>query len=96
MSNIRDNINEVASSCAKQYSLPFDKLLSCANGPLGNQLLHSAGVLTDSLIPKLNYVPWIVVDRVHTSTMQDEAEQDLKTYVCHNYKVNREKFNNLK
>jgi interferon gamma-inducible protein 30 len=87
MSNLKDDIIDVASNCSQTYSLPFDKLNSCANDILGNSLLHSAGVLTDSLLPKLNYVPWIVIDKMHTNDMQKEAENDLVKYICRNYKV---------
>jgi hypothetical protein len=87
MSNIKDNIIDVASNCAQTYSLPFDKLKLCANDILGNSLLHSAGVLTHSLLPELNYVPWIVVNKAHTNDMQKETENDLVNYVCKNYKV---------
>ena len=87
MSNLKDNIIDVSSNCAQKYNIPFDKLESCANDILGNSLLHSAGVLTNSLIPTLNYVPWIVVNKAHTSDMQKLAENDLLKYVCSNYKV---------
>ena len=87
MANLEDDLIDVAKSCSLKYSIPFDKLNLCANSSLGNQLLHGSGILTESLKPKLTYVPWIIIDNKYTDVNQDKAETDLIQFICKNSKV---------
>jgi len=86
MSDIKKNVLVIAKSCAQEYSVDFDYLVKCANSSLGNQLLYGSGILTESLQPPRNYVPWIVVNSQHTSDMQTQTESDLVKYICKEYK----------
>ena len=88
MNEMSYNILDVAQRCADKHAVSLDKLIQCANSSLGNQLLYGSGVITEQLIPKKNYVPWIVVDNLHTSQMQTDAESNLIDFICREYKVN--------
>ena len=89
--NNLDQMNAYAESCLETSypSIKFDDLKDCANGPLGNQLLYAAGLLTNNLVPRLNYVPWINNNKVHSSDIQNGAEKNLIEFVCLNYKVKK-------
>jgi interferon gamma-inducible protein 30 len=54
---------------------------------LGNNLQHEFAVLTGQLDPPHQYVPWIVLNGVHTEKIQDEAETDLVGLICKTYQV---------
>lgn len=79
----------VAKLCIENTNstVSFDELIRCANGPLGNQLLYANAFYTDKLIPPRNYVPWIVVDNIHTDTIQEKAEFSLVDFINQEYKV---------
>lgn len=87
MSNITSNINDTAKECSKNYDLPFEQLSKCADSPLGNSLLFASGMRTNTLVPSLNYVPWITLNNIHTGQIQTEAEGNLTKFICDQYKV---------
>lgn len=87
MQNISYDREQNARDCHSLYPINLDEVLACAKGPLGNQLFYAAGRLTHSLIPTVNYVPWLVADSVHTSDIQSEAEFELFKFVCNRYDV---------
>jgi hypothetical protein len=60
---------------------------SSRQGPEGNALMHEMGLRTESLDPPHNYVPWVVVDGVHNTTIQNMAMADLTALVCQTYQV---------
>ena len=46
------------------------------------------GVETNNLNPKLNYVPWININDIHTSEDQNDAEnKNLVELICRKYSV---------
>jgi hypothetical protein len=49
--------------------------------------MHEMGLRTESLDPPHNYVPWVVVDGVHNTTIQNMAMADLTALVCQTYQV---------
>ena len=87
MKNLTRDVNEAAMECSQTLAISYDKLSNCANGMLGNSLLYGAGVRTSQLVPKKRYVPWVVVNNLHTKMIQAQAETDLVDYVCSQYKV---------
>lgn len=92
MKDVTGNVTEIAAECARIHTknpVNFDDLSDCANGALGNQLKYSAGFYTHKLIPPLTYIPWIVVDNIHTAEIQRSAEFSLKEFICDYYKVNK-------
>ena len=38
--------------------------------PEGNLLMHDVADATESLVPRHNYIPWIVVNKEHTDEIQ--------------------------
>ena len=88
MSSILNEFMTVAKECARTLSVDLKSLTDCADSKLGNSLLYGSGVQTHSLIPRVNYVPWIVVDSLHTNNIQQSAEQDLYYFIDAYIKVN--------
>lgn len=76
------NFETAASECAQKYSVDYDSLKECANSKLGNRLLFEAGEKTHGLRPKLDYVPWITADDMHTNNIQFTAERNLSQFIC--------------
>lgn len=88
MAHIRHSPLDTASICLQDYKIPLSKLVECANSTVGNNLLHKMGEQTLSLNPKLNYVPWLTLNGVHTDNIQNEGEnEDLVKLVCKYYEV---------
>lgn len=88
MSNLTRIPMDTVNFCSRNLSsLLQEKLITCANGKLGNSLLYAAGVRTIELIPKKNWIPWIVVNNIHTDQIQNDAETNLVRVVCQFYKV---------
>jgi len=66
------DFNSVAAACVS--SLPSDTLtniITCANDSLGDDLNSYYGKLTDALIPKHSYVPWVVINGVHNDSEEE-------------------------
>ena len=47
--------------------------------------MHEIAVATESLSPRHNYIPWLVVDDTHTDEIQSEAEFNFLQFVCATY-----------
>eukprot|EP00009_Paramoeba_aestuarina_P003342 CAMPEP_0201522684 /NCGR_PEP_ID=MMETSP0161_2-20130828/18482_1 /ASSEMBLY_ACC=CAM_ASM_000251 /TAXON_ID=180227 /ORGANISM="Neoparamoeba aestuarina, Strain SoJaBio B1-5/56/2" /LENGTH=222 /DNA_ID=CAMNT_0047921599 /DNA_START=59 /DNA_END=727 /DNA_ORIENTATION=- len=54
----------------------------CYTDLMGTKLEHYAGQQQAKLNPPLTYVPWIVIDGVHDTAIQDQAQSDLTRYLC--------------
>ncbi|CAG5132989.1 unnamed protein product [Candidula unifasciata] len=76
---------EAAEKCAPQFSIPLDQVLNCTTSDYGNQLQHQMAVLTDSLVPQHNYVPWITLNGLHTDDIEEKATTNLLKLVCDTY-----------
>nr|CAB3255258.1 gamma-interferon-inducible lysosomal thiol reductase [Phallusia mammillata] len=74
-----------ANKCITDGGYSWDTINTCALGPEGNDLLHTAGVETKALEPKLNWVPWIVINGVHSDEIQSAATNDLLSLICETY-----------
>ena len=90
METFSGDLVERYRQCMLKYfdEATYDRVMKCTYGPLGNQLLYGSGMLTESLIPLRNYVPWINLNGLHSSVIQDQAEKDLLQFACKEYKVN--------
>ncbi|XP_015246589.1 PREDICTED: gamma-interferon-inducible lysosomal thiol reductase-like [Cyprinodon variegatus] len=77
-----------AESCLKVYApdLSIDKVMSCAKGDMGMQLMHQNAMMTKALKPPHEYVPWVTINGEHTDDLQDKAMSSLFTLVCSMYK----------
>jgi interferon, gamma-inducible protein 30 len=88
MSNLTRSPLDTFNFCSQNLSSQLkEKLSTCANGKLGNSLLYASGVRTMDLIPKKNWIPWIVVNNLHTDQIQSDAETNLVNLICQYYKV---------
>ncbi|CAH1773968.1 unnamed protein product [Owenia fusiformis] len=78
----------IANKCARQHNLEkvYPDIEKCANGPVGDMVEHSMAILTEGLKPPHKYTPWIVVNGMHTDTIQEEAQRNLIKFVCKTYK----------
>ncbi|ESO85964.1 hypothetical protein LOTGIDRAFT_235566 [Lottia gigantea] len=76
---------QAAKQCAQQFTVPLDKILSCANSSLGNSLEHEMAKKTDSLRPQHQYVPWVTLNGVHNEKIQNEAQNNLVKLICKTY-----------
>eukprot|EP01098_Paradermamoeba_levis_P011712 TRINITY_DN503_c0_g1_i3.p2 TRINITY_DN503_c0_g1~~TRINITY_DN503_c0_g1_i3.p2 ORF type:complete len:104 (-),score=36.75 TRINITY_DN503_c0_g1_i3:133-444(-) len=68
-----------------KLQLNWTAINDCAKGTEGNQLERANGDKTDQLNPKHQYVPWIVLNGVHTEDINKEAQDDLLSLVCKTY-----------
>ncbi len=88
MSNLTCSPLETLNVCSQNMSSQLkEKLNTCASGKLGNSLLYASGVRTMDLIPKKNWIPWVVVNNLHTDQIQSDAETNLVNLICQYYKV---------
>ncbi|XP_062337713.1 gamma-interferon-inducible lysosomal thiol reductase-like [Osmerus eperlanus] len=82
------DVVKAAQSCLQLYSpsLPWENVMSCVKGDLGNGLMHQNAMKTDALKPSHQYVPWITINGDHTDDLQDKAMSSLFPLVCSLYK----------
>ncbi|XP_053739994.1 gamma-interferon-inducible lysosomal thiol reductase-like [Synchiropus splendidus] len=82
------DVVNAAESCVALYSsdLRWDAVVNCVKGDQGNKLMHQNALKTDALQPPHEYVPWIVINGVHTEKLQQDAMASLFTLVCNMYK----------
>ncbi|KAM8839674.1 3',5'-cyclic-AMP phosphodiesterase 4C isoform 2-T2 [Synchiropus picturatus] len=82
------NVVNAAPSCLALYSanLKWETVLNCANGAQGNMLVHQNALRTRAVKPPNTYVPWILINGVHTETLETDALTSLFTVVCNAYK----------
>lgn len=71
--------------CADKLSLDWLRIKACNEGSEGERLLIANSLKTFNLVPEHTYVPWIVIDKVHTQKLQTDAEHGLLKFLCKNY-----------
>ncbi|CAF1050307.1 unnamed protein product [Rotaria sordida] len=86
MDSIVDDVEKVARQCAKNTSIDFEKVATCTNSRMGNQLQHTYAVETERTKPTEGFVPWVTLNGNHTKEIQDLAETDLISLICDTYK----------
>lgn len=72
------------SKCANSVGWKYDEIEACTTSKLGNSLQHQVAVATDSLVPKHQWTPWVVMNGKPLS--QSQLDQSLVTLVCNAYK----------
>ncbi|XP_073999387.1 gamma-interferon-inducible lysosomal thiol reductase-like isoform X2 [Rhodnius prolixus] len=81
------NPKEIGKKCCEQYNISWSKVEKCAMGPEGDLLLKKYGDATDALIPKVSFIPTILLDKeLHN---QAAILKDLQTQVCNILKKSR-------
>lgn len=79
-------MESVVNECSNSI-VNFKKIMECANSNLGNKLFYSMGLSTNNMRPRLNWVPWLVVNGYHSESLQNEAEYNLVGYLCKRFKT---------
>jgi len=74
-----------AKACAQSLQVDWEKIESCANSTLGNNLEHEMAEKTNALEPPHGFVPWITMNGEHTWQIQDQATEDLIQLICDTY-----------
>ncbi|KAI1286710.1 Gamma-interferon-inducible lysosomal thiol reductase [Halotydeus destructor] len=77
----RDSVKQ----CAQASSIDFESLDNCASQLSGQQLEYKMALKTEQLVPPHQFVPWILINDVHSDADQDLAETDLLKLVCTRY-----------
>ncbi|XP_019744441.1 gamma-interferon-inducible-lysosomal thiol reductase-like isoform X2 [Hippocampus comes] len=77
-----------AKSCVHLYSpkLSWERLMSCVDGDVGNQLMHQNALRTNALDPPHQFVPWLTINGAHTDDLQKKATTSLFPLICSMYK----------
>lgn len=75
-------INETAVECATELDLKWTDIEQCADSAEGRQFIADFGNQTLNLVPKLDWIPRIDINDIHTEAMRDEALFGLKKYLC--------------
>merc|ERR1719154_46058 len=84
------NPPSIGDECISELNLDVDvrALGDCLNSNLGSILLHDYGVETKNADPKINYVPWIVLNGEFSRENLDMAQSDLTGLLCEKYLPN--------
>ena len=80
-----DDTHTAAQKCATDLKLDWDKLSTCADGPEGVKSIAANKKKTDALNPPHQYVPWVLINGVHTEAMENKVLANLEGYLCQNY-----------
>ena len=80
-----NQIEQIVNECSNGI-VSGRKVLECANSSFGNRLFYSMGAYTSNMRPRMNYVPWLVVNGVYSDQVQYEAEHNLVSYLCRKFK----------
>ena len=85
-----ENVNQkgiypAGNYCAKTLNLNFSKVKQCSESSLGNKLEHFAGLRTESLNPKLSWIPWVVANGKHTTQINTNVLDNMLKFACENY-----------
>jgi len=69
--------------CASASKFDWNEINDCTSSTLGNNLMHQVALATDSLVPKHQWTPWVVMNGKPLS--QSQLDQDLVKLVCNAY-----------
>lgn len=71
---------EAMISCAKEYRVDYEAISKCFDSPHGAELLKLYGESTDSLRPKVSFIPTVTLDG--SQGRQASILKDLLGEVC--------------
>lgn len=77
------NPEESGRKCANDYNLDWNSIWHCANGSEGDELLKLHGDKTNSLSPKVIFIPTILID--HDLGSQAAILKDFWKQICLKY-----------
>ena len=67
-----ENPPTAAGACLTKLDIKTttsEKVNACAQSDEGSQLLHAVGVETKELVPTLNFVPWVLFNKVYIKNL---------------------------
>lgn len=65
--------------------MDWNKISDCATSQEGIDYVVEMAEATENLNPKHNYVPWIVVNDIHSSSYENAIVSDMVKFVCSIY-----------
>nr|ALU63763.1 gamma interferon-inducible protein 30 [Haliotis madaka] len=69
--------------CAAANKISEAHISTCLKNKDGKELLHQMALTTQRA--KIHYVPWIVVNGQHTTSIQNSAQAGLMSFICKKY-----------
>ncbi|XP_076619038.1 gamma-interferon-inducible lysosomal thiol reductase-like protein [Colletes latitarsis] len=84
---IKNNIEpmNIMKTCAKKMNIDYNSIFKCSIGAKGKELLAKHGELTNSLTPRVVFIPTVVLDE--NSENQGKILKNLLQEVCLHLKV---------
>lgn len=84
---IENNIDPVGimNKCAERISVDLESIKECSNNERGKELLANYGKMTNSLVPRISFIPTITLDR--SSDYQVRILKNLLKEVCLHFKI---------
>lgn len=78
--------NAQGKKCATQVGISWDDITACTKSKQGNDWQVELAVATETLVPAHTYVPWVVVNKQHSSSSESAVISNMVRYVCSIYK----------
>jgi len=81
-------VNDATLRCMNEHGMDqasMKAVSECANSYEGQELLKNLGDETNSLDPKLTFVPWVTFNGEFQQEWQDGAIDDLEELLCKNF-----------
>jgi interferon gamma-inducible protein 30 len=75
-------MGRLAEACMKEAGIKSEPIFACSDGSHGEELAQQSVNATSSLVPKLEYAPWVVVNGV---PLKEDA-YSFKEHVCKAWK----------
>ncbi|CAL4068498.1 unnamed protein product [Meganyctiphanes norvegica] len=82
-------------NCSVTVGVAWDPIETCINSLEGQILLHDVALRQEKLIPKVKYVPWILINDHWSEELEDASTSNLKKVVCEFYGGTRPECNKV-
>ena len=76
------NFPKATNYCLTNTTINSTLVWNCVNSDMGNRLQNEVANFTESVNPRHNYVPWVIVDGVHDLYVEDAILNDMLGYLC--------------
>ncbi len=80
---LESNLDQITHNCLTERIDVAESILQCANGVEGGELMHEAARRTK----QHTYVPYVLVDGIHTEDIEEKVEDNLIKYLCEKSKL---------
>ena len=82
LSHYANDFTKTSNWCLTNYPTQKTDLWNCVQSTEGNTLQHEIASYTEGLRPIHKWVPWIIVDGVHDSIVENAVLDDMLSYLC--------------